>query len=352
MMKKRVNMLIILTGLLVIVVVAMVLINHKLNSNMAALNLEKEEILSELDAIKQEKAFENWISAGGYYLGTYKDGVWHSYMGNEELNLERTEQTDAWLESLDKNKNNDENYDENQKNSENDVENRKNDMRFFAFDQNHMVAENLTSYFPDSVYGNGYLHLPKFVHGDKLESEDYKKYLFITGDYNPLPKNGAIVKENITNTGEYSKYYDVVKKLLREKGVNGTEVKIDKIISADIDNDGAVEHFIAANASRAYEMFSEETLARKYGGAYSIICMVKDDFKDVKELFTHVIPTGEEESASESYCIYDILGIYDLNNDGICEVIVSGITWDIPEAFAYEYKANEFKPVLYGGYAW
>lgn len=165
-----------------------------------------------------------------------------------------------------------------------------------------------------SIYKSGLLVTK--AEGGKVEYNQYggadwvklgynKDYEFATTaewDFYPRP----VYEKN----GNKKVYVNLVRDYLKIKDINVKNPKIIRVMKADLDNDGAIETVIEA---RNFNV--KDTLANPFG-KYNLLLV----FKGEKLIVSLQEYTGKDDIIY--YC--QLLGIADLNNDGLLELITKG----------------------------
>jgi hypothetical protein len=138
----------------------------------------------------------------------------------------------------------------------------------------------------------------------------------VAGAWNAMPR-----KLKIAGT-EAQVYKDAAAALLRRKGIDNPNVNLAQVIQVDLDGDGVEEVLVSA---ANYERFKPEggLTPNARAGDYSLVFLRKL----VKGLVVTKIITGEYYPKAKEFAgpsEHRIIGVLDLNGDGILEILLSG----------------------------
>lgn len=138
----------------------------------------------------------------------------------------------------------------------------------------------------------------------------------VGGPWNAMPRRLKLASP------EAQVYKDAAAELLRRKGIVNPKVNLTQVIQVDLDGDGVEEVLVSATN---YERFKPEggLTPNARAGDYSLVFLRKM----VKgQVFTKII-TGEYYPQAKEFtgpAEHRIIGVLDLNGDGILEIVLSG----------------------------
>lgn len=174
---------------------------------------------------------------------------------------------------------------------------------------------------------------------------------------NPIPKNG------ICHIKPTKKHIEAVQTVLNNYELTSTNVNITDIMTIDMDNDNTVEELILAQTPFTDESYADLRAEDRFidgKGVYSIALLIKND--KVIPIYYQGYALSELEYNSNDTSIpfgidsqfrIKILGFFDLNGDGLVEICLQNVVWDIPEIRVYSFDdESNVTEVLYGNYAW
>lgn len=148
-------------------------------------------------------------------------------------------------------------------------------------------------------------------------------------------------KLQITST-QQKVYVDAVQALFNEKGFKTSEVKIKQIIRTDLENDGVDEVIIEAERFTALSPMAVNI------GDYSLIYMRKV----INGKVDNIILESSLFDKTDEYFGYsqsDVVGILDVDGDGICEIIVYYSYYEGESIIVYKYKNGKFIELMSAG---
>lgn len=271
----------------------------------------------------------NIIVLDGCFLGTIEDGKWNSDQKDDSL-------TTTQIRKL----------------SVNDLEEKK---IYYLYNMISKLTETNDFIDSESEKQTDTVYFRFDFRINKNENEKIVN-LGMTAEFNPLPK------EIDVNVAPAQKHVNAIRKILDENGLIKTQVNINKVVSVDIDNDGLFEEIIIASTPK-YEGGSpiiKLSDREKSGcGVYIAAVVLKGEtviplfyqgnfLKDFKFNSESTIPFGIESCTN-----LELLGVYDLNNDGKFEICIRDTTWDCPIIRVMEWEASGvFEEVLSGNFGW
>lgn len=137
-------------------------------------------------------------------------------------------------------------------------------------------------------------------------------------------------------------YIDAVQALFDEKSFKTSEIKIKQIIRTDLENDGVDEVIIEAERFTALSPMAVNI------GDYSLIYMRKVINGKVENM---VIESSLFDKTDEyfGYSQGDVVGILDVDGDGVCEVIVYSSYYEGESIIVYKYKNGKFVELMSAG---
>lgn len=307
--------------------------------------IEEPEIAEEPEPIEKLQVTVNveninYIAIQNLFLGTFEDGKWNSnqsmeYQRNKIEGISNVSSIrDITIEEINQSE------------------------TYYLYNKTNKIEEtNEFSCLGDDGWTSGstfsFINYDFNVNGEIMNSIP----LGLTHNYNPIPQNlktDVSIKDNHTSA---------VRKVLDDNGLSDTEINISEIVSADIDNDGIVEDIIIAGTpykEDGYPKINPDDRFKDGAGVYITAIILKNDkvipiyfqgekFKNLKyDKDNTVVPFGVDA------CLYiDLIGIFDLNNDGKYEICILDASWDCPEIRVYEWQEdNTIKEVLYGDFGW
>jgi hypothetical protein len=138
----------------------------------------------------------------------------------------------------------------------------------------------------------------------------------VGGPWNAMPR-----KPKIAGT-ETQVYKDAAAQLLRRKGIDNPKVILTQVLQVDLDGDGVEEVLVSATN---YEGFKPEGGLKPdaRAGDYSLVFLRKV----VRGQVVTKIITGEYYPQAKKFAgpsEHRIMGVLDLNGDGIMEIVLSG----------------------------
>jgi hypothetical protein len=138
----------------------------------------------------------------------------------------------------------------------------------------------------------------------------------VGGPWNAMPRRLKLASP------ETQAYKDAAAELLRRKGIDNPNVNLTQVIQVDLDGDGVEEVLVSATN---YERFKPEggLTPNARAGDYSLVFLRKL----VKGLVVTKIITGEYYPKAKEFSgpsEHRIIGVLDLNGDGILEIVLSG----------------------------
>ena len=138
----------------------------------------------------------------------------------------------------------------------------------------------------------------------------------VGGPWNAMPRRLKLASP------ETQAYKDAAAELLRRKGIDNPNVNLTQVIQVDLDGDGVEEVLVSA---ANYERFKPEggLTPDARAGDYSLVFLRKV----VKGLVVTKIITGEYYPKAKEFSgpsEHRIIGVLDLNGDGILEIVLSG----------------------------
>ena len=144
----------------------------------------------------------------------------------------------------------------------------------------------------------------------------YKCNIFMSANYNPVREDIAIS----TSVTEMQK--SVIRKILDENKLDKVEVCVTEVFVGDFLGNGKEQTLIIANTERDGDFnpidIDEHYMEDGYG-VYSIAVLV-DEKNNVMEVYKK-ISSKYDIGIYTTYYSIETLGIYDLNQDGIMEII-------------------------------
>ena len=172
------------------------------------------------------------------------------------------------------------------------------------------------------------------------ENEKFKDVVYLSGPLN------AYYRELSELSIHNETYLNIVKGILIEKQIE-SEPMVKRIIKLDMEADGVDEVLIAASNID----FSKGIAGEKNDYSFVILRKIVDN--EVKtfylaEAFYTENPDMEKGNFVMAYD-YNILGVLDLNGDGISEIIISGHYYEGEWCEVFEFKDNlPLKVLSYG----
>ena len=148
----------------------------------------------------------------------------------------------------------------------------------------------------------------------------------VAGPWNAMPRKLKIASP------ESQVYREAAAALLRRKGIVNPKVNLTQVIQVDLDGDGEEEVLISATN---YERFTAGGLTpNARAGDYSLVFLRKV----VQGQVVTKIITGEYYPEAKKFAgpaEHRIIGVLDLNGDGILEIVLSGRYYegDLVEAY-------------------
>ena len=137
----------------------------------------------------------------------------------------------------------------------------------------------------------------------------------VAGPWNAMPRKLKIASP------ESQVYKDAAAALLRRKGIVNPKVNLTQVIQVDLDGDGEEEVLVSATN---YERFTAGGLTpNARAGDYSLVFLRKV----VQGQVVTKIITGEYYPEAKKFAgpaEHRIIGVLDLNGDGILEIVLSG----------------------------
>jgi hypothetical protein len=138
----------------------------------------------------------------------------------------------------------------------------------------------------------------------------------VAGPWNAMPRPVKIASP------EAQVYKDAAAQLLRRKGIDNPKVILTQVLQVDLDGDGVEEVLVSATN---YEGFKPEggLTPDARAGDYSLVFLRKM----VKGQVVTKIITGEYYREAKKFAgpsEHRIIGVLDLNGDGILEIVLSG----------------------------
>jgi hypothetical protein len=156
----------------------------------------------------------------------------------------------------------------------------------------------------------------------------------IEGDWNPLPR----IPEKIDSDSPY--YKELVKEQIKANGVGSSPVKIQEIKQIDLEADGTDE--IIINASYYQNKSGIPSVTR---GDYSLVILrqvIGNDTVDLPLFQSYELSNREDGVPAYIRSVR----IFDLNGDGVMEILVNVEYFDARQVLVYELSSDTQTPVL------
>jgi hypothetical protein len=163
--------------------------------------------------------------------------------------------------------------------------------------------------------------------------------LALGGDWNPQPR--LTVEEATTER----MYRETVAQLQRAHGIAQPEVRLTRVVRADLDGDGTKEVLIAATRYKDGGDFPSPDAA---AGDYSLVVLQRqvNGADETLPIAATYYPEAQQFVAPEQY---DLVAALDLNGDGRMEVVVDSAHYEGAATTAYALAGKQVQPVLQAG---
>lgn len=281
------------------------------------------------DVSQNENAFKDntFIGINGCFLGEYYDGKWYSVSDFIKTN---------YITDFKVNTNINVNYKEFKYQ---DILSKKSYYLYNASNNTILEAgepfynkEEYPDHYTDDIF---YFRFDTKYDKYAKENEDYKTFIS-----NKKIKDLVEIRE-IKNIEEYKKY---VNEVLEKNNIN-EEGQITKILEVDSNKDGNKEIYIVAGN---YETFMDDKR-----NVYNFVIKLENNESEV--FIERIINKDSISYISEiqKYANITDINFVDFDNDGLLEMYIETITWDVPEIFVFDYnEKSELELCLYGCFAW
>ena len=160
----------------------------------------------------------------------------------------------------------------------------------------------------------------------------------VGGDWDALPR---VPKVQSTTQ---KVYHDVIRALLRRKGLGASPVKIQQILRVDLEGDGQDEVLVAASTLAA-----EHISPGHDKGDYSLLLLRKIVEGRVKD----ILLSGEFHKKAADFdapLVFDVAAVLDVNGDGVMEIVERSRYYEGQSLGVYTVEQGKVKLVLVGGW--
>lgn len=175
--------------------------------------------------------------------------------------------------------------------------------------------------------------------------ESAKGVLWLANGSQALPQTITIAEEEDNHF--YTAY---TRQYLQEHGLKNTRIHLSPIYTVDFDQDGQEERFFYANAMQGNEFAEEDVKNDKVQpghGVYALLFMEKDG--EISAVYEEISKTA---TGIDLYFQCRLLGLFDLDGDGIMELCFETMHWDCPSVFVYQWQAGRWQTKIETGFAW
>ena len=166
----------------------------------------------------------------------------------------------------------------------------------------------------------------------------------LAAPWNALPR-----KPRMADTTQQV-YVDAVRDFLKTKGIEQPKVKIDNILSVDLDGDGEDEVLISATN---YFRKDDRVPMRSPAGSYSMVLLRRVDAGKVEtqliagEFHPKAYPqAAQEEGRFDAPNAYKVIAMLDLDGDGKMEVVVGWNYYEGEEITIYRCDPKKSEALL------
>ncbi|HOP09997.1 MAG TPA: hypothetical protein PK629_00740 [Oscillospiraceae bacterium] len=202
--------------------------------------------------------------------------------------------------------------------------------------QEHNGLSKMTFYIPFELPQDLRYIKSQTYNTNIIFNVEYAEHYFplvLSTDFNPLPKSQI---KQITGSSEADKV--AVKTELEHLGVPDAPINITECFEFDYNNDGSTEHFVIANAPR-----DEWGYVFEYSPFYYMV-LIKD--KTGYKTVTSWSRSNDRVTADQ---FMELIGFFDLNNDGIFELCLYKQEWEWHHVYVYSLNdQSEWECVLTG----
>ena len=290
-------------------------------------DISKEIVKKENDLIENDLNTPNYIGIDGFFVGAI-EGYTKFYTANEPYESHFTIDADNKLEY--------------KKYSASDIVGKHN----YVY-KNNIIVKGTDRIFYDKdinpqYYLDGDINFFRYNYVNEFDIDEVENSFFInTTKPIDLSKAKRIEKIKEDKFNDYQKYVD---KYFKDNNITkNKDSYIEEVLITDLNEDGFFETYIVVNTKAVDN--------EKVNGNYTALLVV-DDKDNVKRIMEFSAPKGSEE-VFELFTEIETVEVYDLNNDGLKELIVETYSWDIPEVYLFTTnKEGNLSLVMQGNFAW
>ena len=166
----------------------------------------------------------------------------------------------------------------------------------------------------------------------------------IAAPWNALPRKPKVMDPT------QKVYVDAVREFLKTKAIEQAKVKIDNILSVDLDGDGEDEVLISATNYLSKE---GRVPMKSPAGSYSMVLLRRVAAGKVEtqlvegEFHSKAYPRkGPDDAGFDAPNAYKVIALLDLDGDGKMEIVVGSNYYEGEEITIYRYDPKKSEPLL------